>query len=362
MCIVNRLLKKTITAGIVTAICSLMPGISLADPSFSFGDGTEKNAACLACHEDKLEVGENNKIISNDFQHTTHAQFGCRTCHNNVPVSHPDGKKVVRTTVCADCHKDISSQYLISRHSLGVPDCGSCHNPHKAKKSDEVSALQLNTTCTTCHNYTRIMALHAQWLPQTNLHLGAITCVTCHTKSEDFVLSVYISRRDVKNDKALPSIADFSYLRQKAGTDDIHQLVDGNLDNYISIEELKAFSKKPSNKDLYLNAILTPSKTSHLFQTTDESFNCTFCHADGPNAAQVVKLVLPNKDGTYIQMDVEKGGTMGSLNSIPDFYMMSSSRNTILNKFGVLILAGGMVMPVGHGFIRFLTRKNREKE
>lgn len=362
MCVVNHLLKKTLTVCIVAAICSFTSSNAFADPSFSFGDGGEKNAECMSCHEDKLVVGDSNKISAIDFEHTTHAQFGCRTCHNNVPDSHPDGNKIKRTTACIDCHADISAQYLTSKHSLGAPDCGSCHNPHNVKKANEISASQLNSTCNACHDYTRISALHAQWLPQTNLHLGAITCVTCHTKIDNFVLSVYILRRDVKNNKTLSNVADFNYLKQKAGTENIHQLVDGNLDNYISIEELKAFSKNPANKDLYLKAMLTPSTTSHLFKTSDESFNCTLCHASGPNTAQIVKLVLPNKSGTYSQMDVEKGGTFGSLHSIPDFYMMSSSRNSILNKLGVLILAGGMIMPVGHGFIRFLTRKNREKE
>jgi hypothetical protein len=40
--------------------------------------------------------------------------------------------------------------------------------------------------------------------------------------------------------------------------------------------------------------------------------------------------------------------------------MIGSTRNTALNLAGVLILAGGLVMPVGHGLLRFLTRKNRK--
>jgi hypothetical protein len=57
-----------------------------------------------------------------------------------------------------------------------------------------VYALDLNKTCTTCHTQDKIAASHAQWLPQSNLHLGSINCITCHTKSDAFVLSVYVSR------------------------------------------------------------------------------------------------------------------------------------------------------------------------
>jgi hypothetical protein len=122
------------------------------------------------------------------------------------------------------------------------------------------------------------------------------------------------------------------------------------------------FNNNPANKDLYLKAILTPRETSHAFQISDKSWNCTFCHAGGPSASQTTKLVLPNKDGSFRGLDVEKGTTITSLNAIPNFYMMGSSRNGLVNKFGGLILAGGLIMPVGHGFIRFLTRKNRRKE
>lgn len=50
---------------------------------------------------------------------------------------------------------------------------------------------------------------------------------------------------------------------------------------------------------------------------------------------------------------------LDALHTIPDFYLMGSARNTTLNKIGLAIIAGGLVMPVGHGFLRFLTRKNR---
>jgi len=362
MCAKKWLLKRSITASAIIGICALLPGIGQADPGFAFGNSALNNETCLKCHKDKELVGDVNQINPKAFQHTTHSQIGCKTCHNTIADNHPNGAKVAQTTTCADCHNDVATQYSVSKHSLSVTDCGSCHNPHTVHKPGEVFALELNKTCTKCHNHNRIAATHAQWLPQTNLHLGSITCVTCHTKSENYVLSVYISRRDLKGSTSGPNIADYSYLRNKTDSEDIHKLVDRNLDNYISIEELKAFNGKASNKDLYLKAILTPTKTTHAFQISDKSWNCTFCHAGGPDAAQISKLVLPKKDGTFHQMDIEKGENIAALNAIPDFYMMGSSRNNVVNVLGGVILAGGLIMPVGHGFFRFLTRKNRNKE
>ena len=50
------------------------------------------------------------------------------------------------------------------------------------------------------------------------------------------------------------------------------------------------------------------------------------------------------------------------LGSTPDFYMTGKTRNSFLNKVGLLILLGGLVMPVGHGFLRFLSRNVRNNK
>jgi predicted CXXCH cytochrome family protein len=346
----------------VLAACSIFPKAGQADPGFSFGNASSDNQACLACHADIDKVNDKDLLNSGQFNHTTHAKFGCKTCHDTVTADHPKDGKVTRTTTCTNCHNDITAEYATSNHSLNVPNCSACHNPHKVQKPDEISALTMTATCMNCHNYNKIKSTHAQWLPQTDLHLGAITCVTCHTKVKNYVVSVYVTRRNVKTNASNPVIADYSYLSKKIGSQDVQYLVDSNRDDYISIEELKEFNNNPANKDLYLKAILTPTETSHAFQISDKSWNCTFCHASGPSSAQLTKMVLPNKDGTFTGFDVEKGTSITSLNAIPNFYMMGSSRNNLVNTIGGMVLAGGLIMPVGHGFIRFLTRRNRRKE
>ncbi|MBW4055859.1 MAG: cytochrome C [Proteobacteria bacterium] len=353
---------KTAVAASALTFCCMLPHSGQADPGFSFGNAASGNQACLDCHADMYKVGKKDLISTDMFSHTTHAMFGCKTCHDTISADHPKDGKVARTTTCTNCHSDIAAEYATSRHSQEVSNCNACHNPHNVLKPDEISALAMTATCMNCHNYNRIKATHAQWLPQTDLHLGAITCVTCHTKAKNYIVSVYIARRNVKTDTSSPIIADYSYLSKKIDSQKVQYLVDRNRDNYISIEEIKMFNVNPENKDLYLKAILTPTKTSHAFQISDKSWNCTFCHAAGPSATQVTKLVLPNQDGTFSGFDVEKGTSITSLNAIPNFYMMGSSRNNMVNKVGMLFLAGGLIMPVGHGFIRFLTRRNRRKE
>jgi hypothetical protein len=126
------------------------------------------------------------------------------------------------------------------------------------------------------------------------------------------------------------------------------------------LSELRAFNRNPANKELHLKAMLTPVKPTHSFQTFDNRWDCSFCHTSGPEAMQVSYLSIPQSDGTFRKIGVEKGAVMDALHTLPNFYLMGSTRNDILNRLGLLIIVGGMIMPVGHGTLRFLTRKNRQ--
>lgn len=350
---------KAITISFFLVLC-LQAEEQVQAASYSYGDGQSKNAACMACHAEQSKVGQKNYIDPTAFGHSTHAQFGCSTCHDAITAAHPNGQSVTRSTSCADCHGDIITQYSASIHGSKAP-CSGCHNPHSVFSPGEISGEQMNKQCAACHTKSKITASHAKWLPQAGLHLGAIACVTCHSKAENYVITIYIANRFGSDNESKTNLASFKELSRKAeGEDKIHQLIDKNKDNYISLGELKAFNSNRENKDLYLKAMLTPVNPTHSFQTFDNRWDCTFCHASGPEGImQVSYMVFPEADGTYRQVAVEKGAVMDALQAMPDFYLMGSTRNSLLNKVGLLVIMGGMIMPVGHGFFRFLSRKNR---
>jgi len=325
---------------------------------YSFGDSVSKNIACIECHGNQAQVGSKNYINPTSFGHTTHAKFGCTTCHNTITSNHPDGKAVARTTSCGDCHTDIITQYAASIHGDKAP-CSGCHNPHRVFSSGEISVTAMNKQCAGCHDNNKISASHSKWLPQADLHLGAIACTACHSKAENFVLHIYIAKRGGSEPELKLELAGFEELLKRSGSDNMQYLIDRNRDSYISLDELRKFNRDPANKDLYLKAMLIPVKPTHSFQTFDNRWDCTFCHASGPEVMQTSYLSFPEQNGTFRQIAVEKGAAMDALRAIPNFYLMGSTRNGLLNKIGFLIIVGGMVMPVGHGFLRFLSRKNR---
>ena len=326
---------------------------------YSFGDGTGKNDACIACHGNSSKISSRNYIDPLKFGHTTHAKIGCATCHDTITSDHPGTKPTAHTTSCGDCHSDVIAQYSASIHANNAA-CNDCHNPHRVSSSSEIAATEMNKQCAACHSSIKTTASHAKWLPQTELHLGAIACVTCHSRAENYVISIYIAKRDGAAADAKPSLVVYQDLLKYTNGDNVQYLIDKNRDNYISLDELRKFNRDPANTDIYLKAMMTPVKPTHSFQTFDNRWDCTFCHASGPAIMQTSYLSFPNPNGTFRQVAVEKGAAMDALHAIPNFYLMGSTRNRILNGIGLLIIAGGMVMPVGHGFLRFLTRKNRK--
>lgn len=358
---VNRSLKiqhiSMTLALLLLFICA--GGEQAVGADYSFGDNESKNVICVGCHGTQKIVGKKNYIDPKSFGHTTHAKFGCTTCHDAITGSHPDGKGVTRTTSCKDCHKDVVAQYSTTIHASKAP-CSGCHNPHKVYRADEISADDMNRQCAGCHTKIKITATHAQWLPQTESHLGSISCVTCHSKAESFVITIYIAKRHGSDPGSKPELATYEELQKRGGGENIQYLIDRNHDNYISLDELRKFNRNPANKDIYLKSMLTPVKPTHSFQTFDNRFDCSFCHTSGPDAMQISNLAFPEPDGTFEKVAVEKGAVMDALNTLPDFYLMGSTRNGNLNKIGLLIIMGGMIMPVGHGFLRFLSRKNRQ--
>jgi predicted CXXCH cytochrome family protein len=337
-------------------------GLLLARPGagadFSFGEVGTKNDECLACHSDRSKVSQRVQIDRERFSHTTHGRFGCRSCHDGISASHPDGKPVAQTTTCRDCHDTVAAEYGRSIHA-GKADCGGCHNPHRAARPEQVSGDDLNRQCGNCHKKETIIDSHSRWLPQAGLHMESIACVACHSKASSFVVSIYLTKQRDKEAGDAIRTASYAELSAKAGSGELRTLIDRNRDNYLSLDELRQFNRNPDNRELYLRGMIVPVNPTHDFRTFDDRWNCTFCHASGPEIMQTSYLALPRPDGTYTALSVERGAVLDALQTIPDFYLMGSARNTTLNKIGLAIIAGGLVMPVGHGFLRFLTRKNR---
>ncbi len=321
------------------------------------------NEECLRCHSNKKIVGDQHLIEAGKYANTSHANiagsnFGCRTCHDTISSKHPNDGPVTFSTKCVDCHNDIQDEYNKSDHAKNA-SCGDCHNPHIVQGATEISGTDMNRMCSRCHKLDKMVSLHSEWLPQAALHIEAIPCVTCHTGSKNYVITMYIIKRQDESRYSDFKLASHEELKKLSANKDIRTLIDINNDNYISISELKLFNTNPAHNYLRLQGTMTPEVVTHNFQVLANRWDCTFCHASGPEARQTSFIALPQENGTYQRVAVEQGATLDALYGTPDFYMMGSTRNAMMDKIGLVIIIGGLLLPVGHGSIRFLTRKNR---
>ncbi|MBE0556047.1 MAG: hypothetical protein IH628_02340 [Proteobacteria bacterium] len=159
------------------------------------------------------------------------------------------------------------------------------------------------------------------------------------------------------------TLAEFDDLRPflPAGNK-VGKLIDTNGDGAVSLSELKAFNKSSQFKSISLLGTMMPEVVTHNYQILNNRWDCTFCHASGPNAQQNSYLAFPEPDGMYSRMIVEKGAILDILYGTPDFYMTGFTRSKILSIIGGLIVASGLMVPIVHGTLRFLTRSRRKEQ
>ncbi len=319
--------------------------------------GAMESEDCLGCHTDKDTVEGKMLIDESRFDSTAHAELGCPSCHESVTDEHPDDGLTPSKASCQDCHDEIHQEYAVSRHGANA-ECNDCHNPHQVKATTEVSGYDMNRQCASCHDAADMVSIHDKWLPQAELHLGALPCITCHSASEDYVISLYISSRA----KAFGDfeLASEQELKELAKGKPVQSLIDTNGDSFISLDELRTFNQDRKFKNLRLAGMMTPEKATHNFEIFENRWDCTFCHASGPDAMQTSYVAFPGDGTGFNRMQVEQGAVLDALYGTPDFYMMGATRSSVLNIAGLMIIAGGLVMPIGHGSLRILTRKNRQ--
>jgi len=346
-----RILKNIKILGLYVSILTLAPVLVLAMES----------SDCLDCHGDAGVVGKKQVIDVLGFDNTAHAEVGCHSCHTSITADHPDDGLAPSRASCAECHDPVSREYAASLHAENAC-CSDCHNPHLAHGPTAVSGHDMNRQCMACHTRTDMLEKHGEWLPQADLHISMLPCITCHSSSDEYVISLYLIKRQGGLLAGDLELASFEELSTITGGRPIEELVDRNADGYVSLAELRMFNLNPENRQLRLQGMITPEGVSHDFRTQDDRWDCSFCHASGPAARQVSFLSLVQPDGSFERVAVEKGAVLDALYGTPDFYMVGSTRSTTLNYVGLVILAGGLVMPIGHGTLRILTRKNRSHE
>lgn len=320
---------------------------------------------CQGCHADLSIVEEGGGYLYVDparYERTAHAEVGCPSCHESVSEDHPeDGVRPSRAS-CGECHDEVEAEYAASTHADNAT-CTDCHNPHEAQSVAQVSGVEVNRMCTGCHEEGDVVGTHEKWLPQTSLHIRALPCITCHTGSEEYVITFYVESYEERAGRSpRVTLATHDELMDHAKRrDGVSSIIDRDGDGQVSVEELQQFYREGKSEGFRLWGMMTPEVGTHNYTTLDNRWDCSFCHASGPGTIQKSFVALPGPTGVYNRIPVEPGAVLAALYGTPDFYMVGATRSKTLSVVGLTIVVAGLAVPLVHGTLRLLTIRRRRE-
>ncbi|NVN99352.1 MAG: cytochrome C, partial [Geobacteraceae bacterium] len=262
-----------------------------------------ENKKCINCHtSESIKNSSNNRLFIDPlkFSATSHSIVGCRSCHDRVSPGHPSDGHLPPRAACQDCHGPVFEEYSKSLHGAKA-GCSDCHNPHEVRLPEFLSGEEINRKCAKCHDTRKTILTHSKWLPQAELHIDALPCITCHTGSTGYVITMYIQSR-LKGSGDGFTVSSHEELSRLLDGEDVSRLIDTNGDRSISLQEIRDFNHKLRSRGMRLWGMMTPEVVTHSYQILENRWDCSFCHASGPKAMQKSFVAFPVKTGGFARV------------------------------------------------------------
>ena len=361
-------------------------------------------------------------ISSKRFAESLHASSGCEACHSDIDAaSHAKEPKKIATRralaaemmeTCRDCHKKAVTQYQDSVHSALVrigsdkaPLCSDCHNPHATRSLKDASADEPVVcakchepiskaftqsvhgssgdealTCKDCHHTHNVkaaafadnmrqeclschkdaVASHAQWLPNTERHLEAISCPACHspgaTRRVNLRLYEGAAPQQSTEKVGVPKFVKLANWADATGT---------GLDARALWSLLQEFNQNGSAMTTTMLRgrleVQTGEQAHQLARKAQAVKDCDTCHREGAMPFQTVSVSMAGPDGRPIRHQARDGvlTSVESIGSIGGFYAIGGTRIKLLDLLLVLVLAGGILVPSAHLTMKLLVKRQR---
>jgi hypothetical protein len=317
---------------------------------------------CRQCHGDKYEQYAES-IHATLLDDGNLAAPVCTDCHG----SHSVGPKATYETIagvpCKKCHENIFEAYLGSMHGqarskpghIAAPICADCHRAHEVGVAS--TGTRLKEACLACHEGATDS--HQAWLPNTALHLEAISCPVCHSPKArrriDLGLYDAVARRPVSEQEGQPRFDD----RVRAADADGDGLDAMELWNLV-----REFNRDGTAAELSLRGrmeVRTGVEAHQLSAKTEAIRDCDTCHRDRADPFQSVTISIVRPDGRPVHYDADKEvlSSPVSVGSVGGFYAVGGTRIRLLDILFLLAVLGGVAVPVGHITMRRLLKKDR---
>jgi len=359
--------------GVQIAAALLAAGVMCATPAT--GALSDGDNACLGCHGQEglsktFGKGESLplRVDAAAFEGSVHAPLGCTACHSDVDLkAHPGAGKafdsvrayaLAKAAVCQQCHEDAFKQHEGSVHarrmregSALAPTCTGCHGAHG------VTPKTAYQTCVGCHSAA--LAAHQKWLPNAALHHEAVSCAACHAPA---------ALRMV--DLRLHDPATKTWAVEKPGKPWFEKLArsvdaDGNgLDAREFLDLVKRINPEGTAAPKTFRGrieLRTNVEAHRLADKAGAIRACDGCHRDGAEPFRNVTVSVTGPDGRPLRHAAQQEilSSASAVASLPEFYAIGGTRNTLLDVLFVLALLAGVGFPLGHLAVRWLLRKYR---
>jgi len=340
------------------------------------------NSECLDCHSDEsltkestdnilqTEITESMYVDEEKFEKSIHNMndITCVDCHSDIEELNWDEEVphalYLETVNCTSCHEDSGEEFKNSVHmkmrTKGITmTCYACHGYHYVQQMEGASvAERTNSICLKCHNPYQFH----DWLPSGDAHFDSVECVVCHApdvprhinlRFYDLITNTFYDSDD------LLKILGIDY-------DKLMPTIDKNKDEIINMNEFDdlVLMLKQKNIRPILRAELVAEIDSIAHQINRKSAQktCEKCHASDSPYFNAVSIILTRDDGTVKRYPIER--EILESYYVSHFYLLGGTRVKLLDKIGLLIIAGGACAAFGHFIIRVLTIpiRRRKKE
>jgi hypothetical protein len=362
-------------------------------------------------------------IAAKGFAQSVHLSSGCEGCHSDIDLKTHEkepksiaGKRafaLAQMEACRDCHKKTVKQYEDSVHSALVregsakaPLCSDCHNPHATRSAkekpagnaepvacqkchqgistafadsihgrtgDEALACKdchqthsvkaaalgdhMRSQCVSCHR--DVVKSHAEWLPNTERHLEAISCPACHspgtTRRVNLRLYEGNAPQQASEKVGVPKFVKMANWADPKGS---------GLDARALWSLLQDFNNNGTPGKTVLRGRLEVQTGVQAHQLGEKALalkDCDTCHREGAASFQAVTVSMAGPDGRPLRHDASKGvlNSIESVGSVGGFYAIGSNRIKLLDTLLLMALGAGIFIPLAHLTVKLLTRRSR---
>lgn len=367
--------------------------LSLVISPKRFAESLHNSSGCEACHSDidaAKHASEPRKIASRRAL-AAEVMEGCRDCHKKAVTQYQDSvhSALVRAgsdkaplcsdchnphatrslkdasadepVVCTNCHSPIAKAFAQSVHGSSGDEaltCKDCHHTHNVTAA--AFADNMRKECVSCHK--DVITTHAEWLPNTERHLEAISCPACHSPGATRRVNLRL----------------YEGAAPQRGTDKVGVPKFIKLANWADASGAGLDARALWSLLQEFNGTLLPGKTvlrgrlevqtgeqaHQLARKAQAVKDCDTCHREGAMPFQTVSVSMAGPDGRPIRHQARDGvlTSVESIGSVGGFYAIGGTRIKLLDALLLLVLAGGILVPAGHLTMKLLVKRQRARE